>query len=169
MKSCSTGEEPRLMFTSTFRMARKNVTAVTLTLAELLVPDGPVCVFQKGLISWDFHTPQATGFTRNDAEKQKNPSIEQQFFGSKCKSGDRRMASLVQAWRENYANSTNQSEQLWWTEKHLMSLTLPLDGQNVWMIYLPFFGGGKIISNSSILQLWNTWIIQGRIKKWRQF
>ncbi len=39
----------------------------------LLVPDGPVWVFQKLLIYWDFHTQPSLEFTENGPKKRKYP------------------------------------------------------------------------------------------------
>ncbi len=61
----------------------------------LLVPDGLIWVFQKLLISWDFHTQPSLGFTENEKEKI---SSERQLCGRKCLSdvrGQRRMGRLV--------------------------------------------------------------------------
>ncbi len=62
----------------------------------LLVPDGPVWVFQKLLIFWDFHAQPSLGFTENGPKKK--ISSEQQLCGWKCivdVRGQRRMSRLV--------------------------------------------------------------------------
>ncbi len=44
---------------------------MTLDVEWLLVPDGPVSVFQKLLIYWDFHAQLSIGFTENGPKKIK--------------------------------------------------------------------------------------------------
>ncbi len=68
-----------------------------LNVEWLLVSDGPVWVFQKLLIYWDFHTQPSLGFTENGPKKEKISS-ERQLCGRKWLvdvRGQRRMDRLV--------------------------------------------------------------------------
>ncbi len=68
-----------------------------LNVEWLLVPHGPVWVFHKLLIYWDFHTQPSLVFTENGPEKEKISS-EWQLCGRKCLvdvRGQRRMGRLV--------------------------------------------------------------------------
>ncbi len=70
---------------------------MTLNEEWLLVPDGPVWVFQKLLIYWDFHAQPSLGFTENGLKKRKYP-VSGSCVDEKCLvdvRGQRRMDRLV--------------------------------------------------------------------------
>lgn len=71
LSHADTCQAPQLMFTSDIRKGGKHMTSMTLTVALLLAPDGPVWAFLKLLISWDFHAQQLLKFDRNDAKKRR--------------------------------------------------------------------------------------------------
>ncbi len=68
---------------------------MTLNMVWLLVPDGLVGVFQKLLISWDFHDQPSLGFTENGLKKRKYP-----VSGSCADENDLLMSEVKGEWAD---------------------------------------------------------------------